>query len=64
MKQQTGFSYQLLFPNISQKGHQKRKKTLVGNALSVFPTEVADSLDTKDTFYFKGKQIILNVTEQ
>lgn len=29
----------------------------------VFPTEVADSLDTKDTFYFKGKQIILNVTE-
>lgn len=27
------------------------------------PTEVADPLDTKDTFYFKGKQIILNVTE-
>lgn len=29
----------------------------------VFPTEVADSLDIKDTFYFKSKQIILNVTE-
>lgn len=29
----------------------------------IFPTEVAHSLDTKDTFYFKGKQIILNITE-
>lgn len=29
----------------------------------IFPTEVADSLDAKDTFYFRGKQIILNVTE-
>lgn len=27
----------------------------------IFPTEVAD--DAKDTFYFRGKQIILNVTE-
>lgn len=29
----------------------------------IFPTEVVDSLDAKDTFYFRGKQIILNVTE-
>lgn len=29
----------------------------------VFPTEVADSPDIKDILYFKGKQIILNVTE-
>lgn len=28
----------------------------------VFLTEAPDLLDTKDTFYFKGKQIILHVT--
>lgn len=28
----------------------------------VFLTEAPDFLDTTDTFYFKGKQIILKVT--
>lgn len=29
----------------------------------IFPTEVADSLDAKVIFHFRGKQTILNVTE-